>query len=811
MPAGIRALREVADVRLAELKALTSFIKGTTWSEGRDMLWLSLRDTSFLLEEGRATKNIQLQSSICACGGSPEVSLHGMSFLVSGGRSGGCRCMEGKTLVFKALDGEQGVRLALLHRTVVAPVSCYNGTTRKMPSQVGGMKAIPLYSPGCQLCLMREVVFEGGKWLITWSRNGDFSENHHFISGDMGMTIPLFFLEVEESLTSVCVSGMGSKGKSICVWSRYLAASAVPVTLVLLPPTFHLDTEFVSLEKGNTGGLSSSWEKASERIVNLPGQILQYLPAVITGCVWISLATKPKEESEQVLAGLVHGPQEWQMLSESQNRIGWKRPLRSSSPTVSLTLPRPPLYHVPKHLIQTAFKYPQGWGLNHCPGQPGPVLDHPFSEVTFPHIQSKPPLLLPGRRDRPHLSTPSFQAVVESDEVSPQPPFLQAEQPQVPQPLPISLVLQTLPQLRCPSLDTLQPLNVSLVVRGPTLNTAFEVRPHQCRVQGHGHCPSPAGHTIPDTSQDAIGLLGRLGTLLAPIQAAVNQHPQVLLCQAPFQPLFPKPVALHGVVVAQVQDPVLSLVDSHTIDLSPLIQPVQVPLQSLPTPQQINTPAQLGVVCKVTEGALNPFIQIIDKDIKQDWPQHRALGTPLPYGKVALLKDGAFQQWKQVLNGVEEHQASKGKSYLFWKETCSTLACLQPNGVSQNGILELGMGDLVASVKPSSCSYGKLRHNKATNTTKCPWPFWHSIVRDVHRHTCTSAVNPTFRSCTEVLIIRRAGLQAESIWATLLDGKVECALQLFGWAFFVSYGRLARLFNRFAIYITSVVLWKGKK
>ncbi|KAK4826639.1 hypothetical protein QYF61_010567 [Mycteria americana] len=90
-------------------------------------------------------------------------------------------------------------------------------------------------------------------------------------------------------------------------------------------------------------------------------------------------------------------------------------------------------------------------------------------------------------------------SIVESDEVSPQPPFLQAEQPQVPQPLPISLVLQTLPQLRCPSLDTLQPLNVSLVVRGPTLNTAFEVRPHQCRAQGHGHCPAPAGHTIADT------------------------------------------------------------------------------------------------------------------------------------------------------------------------------------------------------------------------------------------------------------------------------------------------------------------------
>ncbi|KAK4824441.1 hypothetical protein QYF61_015756 [Mycteria americana] len=202
-----------------------------------------------------------------------------------------------------------------------------------------------------------------------------------------------------------------------------------------------------------------------------------------------------------------------------------------------------------------------------------------------------------------------------------------AKQPQFPQPLLIRLVLQTLHQLRCPSLDTLQHLNVSLVVGGPKLNTVFEVWPHQGRVQGHDHFPTPAGHTIPDTSQDAIGFLGHLGTLLAHIQAAVNQHPQVLFCWAAFQPLFPKPVALHGVAVAQVQDLALGLVKPHTIGLGPSIQPVQVPLQSLPTLKQINAPTPLGVICKLTEGALDPFIQIIDKDIKQNWPQHRALGN----------------------------------------------------------------------------------------------------------------------------------------------------------------------------------------
>ncbi|KAK4827930.1 hypothetical protein QYF61_022378 [Mycteria americana] len=55
-----------------------------------------------------------------------------------------------------------------------------------------------------------------------------------------------------------------------------------------------------------------------------------------------------------------------------------------------------------------------------------------------------------------------------------------AKQPQLPQPLLIRLLLQTLHQLRCPSLDTLQHLNVSLVVRGPKLNTVLEVQPHQC-------------------------------------------------------------------------------------------------------------------------------------------------------------------------------------------------------------------------------------------------------------------------------------------------------------------------------------------
>ena len=77
---------------------------------------------------------------------------------------------------------------------------------------------------------------------------------------------------------------------------------------------------------------------------------------------------------------------------ESQNREGWKRPLRSSSPTIN---PTPPcvLNQVLKCHIYTFFGHLQGWGLHHCPGQPGPMPDHSFSMEIFPNVQSNPPLM----------------------------------------------------------------------------------------------------------------------------------------------------------------------------------------------------------------------------------------------------------------------------------------------------------------------------------------------------------------------------------------------------------------------------------
>uniref|UniRef100_A0A8C3PT73 Plexin-A4 n=1 Tax=Calidris pygmaea TaxID=425635 RepID=A0A8C3PT73_9CHAR len=118
-----------------------------------------------------------------------------------------------------------------------------------------------------------------------------------------------------------------------------------------------------------------------------------------------------------------------------------KGPFRSLGPTINLMLTKPPLNHVAQHHICPSFKYRQGWQLHHFPGQPVPRLNNPFSVKTFPNIQSKPPLeqleavsscriacSLGEEADPPGYTLLSGSC---REKVSPQPPYLQAEQSHV--------------------------------------------------------------------------------------------------------------------------------------------------------------------------------------------------------------------------------------------------------------------------------------------------------------------------------------------------------------------------------------------
>ena len=117
-------------------------------------------------------------------------------------------------------------------------------------------------------------------------------------------------------------------------------------------------------------------------------------------------------------------------FSKYHRIIGWKRPLRSSSPGVNPT-PQYLLNHVLKCHVYMFFKHLQGWGLHHFPGQPVPMPHHSFSGEIFPNIQSKSPLVqleaiashpitsYLGEETNTCLTTTSCQVVVESNKVTP--------------------------------------------------------------------------------------------------------------------------------------------------------------------------------------------------------------------------------------------------------------------------------------------------------------------------------------------------------------------------------------------------------
>ncbi|GAB0205392.1 cAMP-dependent protein kinase inhibitor alpha [Grus japonensis] len=90
--------------------------------------------------------------------------------------------------------------------------------------------------------------------------------------------------------------------------------------------------------------------------------------------------------------------------------------------------------------------------------------------------------------------------------------------------------------------------------------------------------------------------------------------------RAALNPLNSQPVLILGIALTQVQDLALGLVELPDVHMVPLLKLIQVPPDGILSLRHVNCTTQLGGVCKLAEGALNPTVYVIDEDIKQYWP-----------------------------------------------------------------------------------------------------------------------------------------------------------------------------------------------
>lgn len=72
----------------------------------------------------------------------------------------------------------------------------------------------------------------------------------------------------------------------------------------------------------------------------------------------------------------------------------------------------------------------------------------------------------------------------------------------------------------------------------------------------------------------------------------------------------------------QVKDVTIELIETHEIHLGPLLEPVCVSLDDIPSLWYVSCTMQLGVILKVAEGALDPTAGVIDEDTKEHWLQY---------------------------------------------------------------------------------------------------------------------------------------------------------------------------------------------
>ncbi|KAJ7407639.1 hypothetical protein WISP_125504 [Willisornis vidua] len=150
--------------------------------------------------------------------------------------------------------------------------------------------------------------------------------------------------------------------------------------------------------------------------------------------------------------------------------------------------------------------------------------------------------------------------------------------------------------------------------RTPNLDTALQMGSLDARAKGQNPLPQPAGHSAFDESQDADDILDYEHALPSHVQLFI--HSQILLCRDGLNDNFSHSVLISGIVLTQVKHLALGLVDPHEIVMGPSIKFVQVLLDGILSFCCVKCTAQLHVITKLAESALNLTVHVTDADTK---------------------------------------------------------------------------------------------------------------------------------------------------------------------------------------------------
>lgn len=185
--------------------------------------------------------------------------------------------------------------------------------------------------------------------------------------------------------------------------------------------------------------------------------------------------------------------------------------------------------------------------------------------------------------------------------------------------LPSWEALLSLHRLYGPPLDSVQEIHVSSVLRSPNLDTAFQVRPHQCWVKGKHHLPQPDEDTPPDAAQ----------TLIFSTTKTHCWHGSTWWPPGPsnsfLQRCFSASLVLvwHSGLFFQRAGLRISLHWTYYASYQPIS-----PAWPRPFPWQHNT-----LVYQPPAGSmLYPIIQMVNEHAQQDWSPARTWGTALVTG-----------------------------------------------------------------------------------------------------------------------------------------------------------------------------------